>query len=219
VASSARAKPELNRLPSGRHRLTREDVVASQRGRLIEAMVEVVAEKGYGPVTVADVVEGASVSRRTFYEQFAGKEECFLAAYDAGVEYALARLAEAAEGLETDDWRARTESDIATYLRVLSDESAFAWALHVEVLGAGPAALERRAQIFAMFAERTRRAHKLARGADDRLPELPDEAFLLHTGGMDELIRECLRTRGAAALPDLIQPATAATLALFGAAP
>jgi AcrR family transcriptional regulator len=218
LEASPRAKPELTRLPSGRHRLTRDDVVASQRGRLIEAMVEAVAEKGYGPVTVADVVEGASVSRRTFYEQFAGKEECFLAAYDAGVQYALGRLAEAAEGIETDDWRARTESDIAAYLRVLSDEPAFAWALHVEVLGVGPAALERRAQIFAMFADRTRRAHELARAADDRLPELPDEAFLLHTGGMDELIRECLRTRGAAALPDLIAPAITATLALFGAA-
>src|SRR5882724_3806888 len=65
------------RLPSGRHGLAREAVVASQRGRLLDAMAEVVAEKGYQATTVADVVERAGVSRRTFYEQFPDREACF----------------------------------------------------------------------------------------------------------------------------------------------
>src|SRR5258706_9322051 len=62
-----------SRLPSGRHGLTREAVVASQRGRLVDAMAQVVAEKGYPAATVADVGERAGGSRRTFYEQFADK--------------------------------------------------------------------------------------------------------------------------------------------------
>jgi len=58
-----------------RHRTAREAVVASQRGRMLEAMVKAVAEKGYPATAIADIVAGAGVSRRTFYEQFGDKEE------------------------------------------------------------------------------------------------------------------------------------------------
>ena len=81
-----------NRLPSGRHGLPRETVAASQRARMIDAMAAVVAEKGYAATTVADVVERAGVSRRTFYEQFADKEACFLAAYEVGLAVVLDRI-------------------------------------------------------------------------------------------------------------------------------
>lgn len=204
------------RLPSGRHRLAREDVIASQRKRLLAATAQAVADKGYALTTVSDIVERAGVSRRTFYEQFPGKEECFLAAYDYGVEIVLGRMAEAARAGEADDWRARLRSDLETYLQVLAAEPDFAWSLHIEVLGAGQAALERRATIFELFSERTRRAHENARADDPELPELPAEIFRLHTGGMDELIRECLRTRGAAGLPELAGPAVEMTFAMFG---
>lgn len=180
-------------------------------------MAAVVADKGYAATTVADVVERAGVSRSTFYEQFEDKQAGFLAAYELGVEIVLGRLGEAAAELpEGGDWRARVRSDLATYIQVLTDEPAFARALHVEVLAAGSAAIERRAEMFALFADRTRRRHGLARREDPELPALPPEAFLLHTGGLDELIRECLRTRGADALPELVEPALRATLALFG---
>jgi hypothetical protein len=86
----------------------------------------------------------------------------------------------------------------------------------VEVLAAGADALERRAQIFRLFSERTRRLHALARRQDAALPPLPDAAFDLHTGGMDELVRERLRSRGAQALPQLADPAYRATVVLFG---
>src|SRR3954451_610367 len=77
------------RLPRGPHGLTREEVAASQRGRLLLAMAGAAAEKGYAHTTVADVIAGAGVSRATFYEHFAGKEDCFVAAFDAGVEIML----------------------------------------------------------------------------------------------------------------------------------
>jgi AcrR family transcriptional regulator len=206
----------MQRLHSGRHRLTREEVASSQRGRLLFAIVQVVADKGYGPTTVADVVERAGVSRSTFYEQFPDKEACFLAAFDFGVEIVLGQMRTAAEPLEKGDWKARVRSDLETYLNVLATEPAFAWALHVRVLSAGPAALERRASFVALFSDRTRRAYEFARGQDRTLPELPPEAFLFHSGGVDELIRECLRTRGPEALPELTDPGVRATLALFG---
>jgi AcrR family transcriptional regulator len=209
--------PALDRLPSGRHRLTREAVIESQRGRLLFAIAQVVAEKGYAATTVADIVDRASVSRSTFYEQFPDKEACFLAMFNFGVEYVLGRMGEAWENLGPDqDWRAHVRSDLTTYLSVLASEPAFAWTLHVEVLAAGQAALERRAQIFALFTDRTRRIHEASLSAEPSLTKLPPEVFQLHTGGMDELIREHLRTRGAAALPDLAEPAVAATLAMLG---
>ncbi len=216
---NASALPQLApaRLQSGRHRLTREAVVLSQRGRLLDATMHAVAEKGYGATTVADVVERAGVSRKTFYEHFADKEGAFLAAYDTGVEILLGRLMEAAGDLDGAGWRVRLRSDLATYMLVLAEEPAFAWALHVEVLAAGPAALERRAEVFALFSDRTRRLHRLARRQDPALPALPDELYLVHSGGVDEVVREHLRTEGASTLGVLVEPAVLFTGALFGA--
>jgi AcrR family transcriptional regulator len=217
--SSSFPLPPLERLPSGRHRLTREAVVESQRGRLVYAIAQVVAEKGYAATTVADVVDRASVSRSTFYDQFPDKETCFLAAFNYGAEYVLGRMRSAWESLGPDrDWRSHVRSDLETYLDVLASEPAFAFALHVEVLAAGPAALARRAEIMALFTERTRQIHEQARELDALLPELPPELFGIHTGGMDEVIRECLRTRGAGGLADLCEPAVQATLAMLGTA-
>lgn len=209
----------LDRLPSGRHRLSREAVRHSQRGRLLVAVAQVVAAKGYGPCTVGDIVERARVSRSTFYEQFSDKEECFIAAFDVAVESVVARMSEAWESARGRDWRSHVRSDITTYLMTLAAAPDFARAMHVEVLAAGPAALEKRAQVFAQFTERTRRLHEIARSENPSLPALPNAVFELHTGGMDELIREVLRTKGPGALPDLAEPATTATLALFGDQP
>lgn len=209
--------PPLDRLPSGRHRLTHEAVESSQRGRLLFAVAQVVAEKGYAPTTVGDIVERANVSRTTFYEQFGDKEACFLAAFDFGVEFVLGQMRAAWEALpDAGDWRAHVRSDLKTFLQMLAAEPAFALALHVEVLAAGPAALDRRAQIFALFTERTRRINELARSQQPELPELPDELFQIHTGGIDELIRQHLRTREPERLPGLVEPLATATLTLFG---
>lgn len=70
------------RLPRGPHALTREQVTASQRERLIVAMAEHVGQSGYAATTVANVLASAGVSRKAFYQHFANKQECFLATYD-----------------------------------------------------------------------------------------------------------------------------------------
>ncbi|MGH8991541.1 MAG: TetR/AcrR family transcriptional regulator [Acidimicrobiia bacterium] len=212
--------PGRERLPSGRHGLTREAVVASQRGRLIEAMAQVVTEKGYGPATVADVVERAGVSRRTFYEQFADKEACFLAVYSTGAEVLLTRIRQAVEPLPEAGWRARARAGVETTLAVLAEEPDFAWATQIEILGAGPAALERRAAVLGVFAEMWRSLHARARQEEpDRVPELPAEVFTILTGGIEEVVRERLRTQGAASLPGLADPVLRAVLAILGDRP
>ncbi len=204
------------RLPSGRHGLSREDVLASQRGRLLLAVVDAVADKGYEAVTITDIVERAGVSRRVFYEQFANKEAGFLAAFELGVDHILNRLGAAVRSLPPEDWRGRIRASLEVYLAALAKEPGFARSLHVEMLRAGPPVLARRATLLTVFAERTRRAYQQARRLDPALPELPDTVFPLLAGGLDQLIREHLRTREARTLPELAGPAIDATLILLG---
>ena len=95
------------RLPRGPHTLTRQQVSASQRGRLIVAMADLVGHDGYTATTVANVLAYAGVSRKAFYKHFANKQECFLEAYDAitadnqrEIERAYAEAADPAEGAQ-----------------------------------------------------------------------------------------------------------------------
>jgi AcrR family transcriptional regulator len=74
--------PIYKRLPHGPHRLERTEVVKHQRARIHGAMVEAVAAGGYDGTSVKQVIALAGVSRRSFYEQFANKQECFLATFD-----------------------------------------------------------------------------------------------------------------------------------------
>jgi AcrR family transcriptional regulator len=85
--STARLAPRaervpLRKLPGGRHGLTPEQVVASQRRRLMDALVEAAGELGYAETNVAEVLGRANVSRKTFYELFATKDECLYAVFD-----------------------------------------------------------------------------------------------------------------------------------------
>jgi AcrR family transcriptional regulator len=81
------------RLPKGPHTLSRKQVQASQRQRILEAVLDVVGDRGYTATTVADITTAAGISRTTFYEQFASKQEAFLTAYDAFGQEFLADLA------------------------------------------------------------------------------------------------------------------------------
>jgi AcrR family transcriptional regulator len=176
-----------------------------------------VDELGYAALTVADIVARAAVSRSTFYAQFADKEACFIASYDFAMQHALARMTAIAQAQPAQTWRERVRSDLTTYLDVLADEPALATTLHVEVLAAGPAALEHRAELLGVLASRIANLGELAHHADSAVRELPPAVFALFTGGLDELIRDRLRTASSAALRDLAEPLLEATYAMFGA--
>jgi AcrR family transcriptional regulator len=80
--SSGRVAPLYKRLPHGPHRLERGEVIHNQRARIHGAMVEAVAHGGYEGTSVKQVIGLAGVSRRSFYEQFANKQECFLVTFE-----------------------------------------------------------------------------------------------------------------------------------------
>lgn len=210
--------PSLRRLRRGRHGLSREQVLQSQRQRLLIGMLYAVAERGYAATTVTQVVARAAVSRSAFYAQFADREACFLAAYDYALKHVESELVDADTSMPPETpWRLRLEADIGTYLDVLASEPALALTLHQEVLAVGPAALDRRAQLLAMLAGRIVTMNQIARQQDTALPEVGGEMFALYTGGLDELIRDRLRTTGAEGLRGLINPLVRTSFALFGA--
>jgi AcrR family transcriptional regulator len=93
---------ELGPLPGGHHGLSRAQIADSQRERLLAAMAHEVASRGYGSTTITEVVKFASVSTRDFYEHFDGKEQCFLAAFDAVASHIETLITEAAA--REPDW-------------------------------------------------------------------------------------------------------------------
>ncbi|MBA2429713.1 MAG: TetR/AcrR family transcriptional regulator [Thermoleophilaceae bacterium] len=217
---SATAAPESTgrALPRGPHRLPREAVLSSQRGRLLDAMAEVVSAKGYAAVTVGDVVGRARVSRKTFYEHFSGKEDCFLAAYDAGVDLLVARIREAEASAPS--FAARVRAGVRAYLGTLSSEPAFARTFLLEIAAAGPRALERRARVHGLFRARVARLHEdfgvQVVAADEHAGPPPAEALLTAlVGGTDELVSEWVRAGRAAELPELESAVVHLHLSLF----
>jgi AcrR family transcriptional regulator len=181
---------------------------------MLEAMGTAVAEKGYGHVAVADVIERAGVSRKTFYEQFSNKEECFLAAYDTEADRLLAAIDEASAAA-APDWLAAGLAGTERYLAELASRPAFARTFLVEVLAAGPAAVAHRADVHRRFAAQLRRIHDAARGDLPELPEQPDHVFAACVGAVNELVTEHLASRGAESLPSLTAAVVDVQLALL----
>ena len=133
--------PELARLPPGRHGLPREFVVHNQRERLIAGLAEAIAENGYSGTTIAHITRHAAVSRRTFYEHFSSKDECFVAAYDTVMAELRQRVSAAFEG--AGDWPHAVKAGIGAMLEFLAAEPSLARLCMVEALVAGPVVVER----------------------------------------------------------------------------
>jgi AcrR family transcriptional regulator len=122
---------------------------------MLSAMAEAVAEKGYVRATVADVIARAGVSRETYYQHFADKEDCFLAAFDMAGEAVARHVGEAldrpaAPGRDRLD---RADAALGAYLEALASEPVLARTFLVEVYGAGERALARRVEVMERFVE------------------------------------------------------------------
>ena len=189
------------RLPRGTHGLDPGVVAASQRTRLLEAVGRAVADKGYSRATIEDIVRGAGVSKKTFYDHFSDKLDCFLAAYEAASDELLARLREAQSGPE--GWLERTRAGIAAYLRWLAAEPALARVFLIEVAAAGPVAAERRERLRDRYADVLRELQDDARAEIPALPRLPDEVFHALVAAVDEVVVRRIRESGAGELPRL----------------
>lgn len=189
-----RRRPE--QLPPGRHGLSRRDVVRSQRGRILAAVTEVVAEDGYQAARVTDVIARAGVSRKTFYEHFSDKEECFLAAYDTNLADLMG--ATSANFDRPEDWPERVRSGLTAFLEGLASRPDAARMCMVEVLAAGPKALARREAAIRGF------TYFLDAGRSGAPRGLPPFTALAIIGGVNELLYAEILRGAVADLPKLL---------------
>ncbi len=181
VASKSTTRP----LPGGQA-LPREFIAQHQRARIIAALAEETAEKGYRGVTVADIVKRAGIARNTFYENFGSKEDCFLAAQEYAMSAALERVVDAAG--EIDNWPRRVRAGLTAFLGYVGEEPALARTCMVEALSAGPASVK--------YYEESQQAFvslfKLGRDVSPHGAELPETLEEALIGGVFWIIYQRL---------------------------
>lgn len=167
----------------------------SQRNRINQAMIEVVAERGYPETRVVDVIGVAGVSRKTFYELFDSKEDCFLATYDVLLGNLLGEATDAFESGGGASWAERVSRALRALLQHLSEHPAEARFAIVEVLAAGPKALARRDAALRQF------TGFLEAGRSETSIELPGITSLAIAGGINEILYSEILHGASARLP------------------
>lgn len=201
-------------LPHGPHELTREQVADSQRTRLMAAFTELMAERGYAAVRLAELVTRAGVSKATFYEHFADKQQCMLAAYEHFLHTLIGAIAPVAAE-DAPDMTDLVRNVITRYIEVLNRDLTAARAFFVELDGAGPEARARRRyerQAFtALLAER----HQYFQARDAMLAPLPAIAYEAIVDAAREIVRDRLDSEPEPNLTDLIPGLTLTFTAIF----
>lgn len=187
-------------LPRGRHSLSEEEVRASQRERLLEAIVESVGERGYAATAVPAVCSAAHVSRNAFYALFEDKADCFIAACDEHADDLLAVLFAHASA---PTWREALRNGMGDYLRFWQERPAFTRAYFAETPAAGERAIERRDHNFAQFRLMFEGMAARARAEEEDLPPLGSLATRMLVLGTTELIGSEARAGRADRLVEL----------------
>lgn len=188
------AELALARLPPGRHGLPRSFVVHNQRLRILAALLRVLPRQGYVNTTIGHVIEEAGVSRAAFYQQFAGKEECFLEAYDLASRWLCERVEQSAAA--ESEWPRRVRAGASEALRLLAGNPALGHLVAVEGLQAGPAGRGRHRACLAHLAD-VLRAGRPAR------QELPVDLEEMLLGGAISLVARYVETGRVAELPNI----------------
>jgi AcrR family transcriptional regulator len=181
-------------------------IARSQRERLLEAAVRVVAEKGYAATTVADLTREAGISRTTFYAMFDDKEGCFLAAYDSVADALVRRVAGAYEAEE--DWPSRARAGLEALLEARAEEPEVARLALVDVGAAGPAAQRRYRAALQRLTPFFDEGRDFAPGGRN----LPANTSRMAIGAVAGLISDELTEGRAEYLPNLLSEVLFATL-------
>jgi AcrR family transcriptional regulator len=171
-----------------------------QRSRMLNSAVQVVSEYGYGQLTVARVTGRARVSRRTFYDVFEDREDCFLAAFEDALARAASLLIAAYEGER--DWREKVRAGLAALLVFLDEQPQMGSLLIVNALRAGPRVLERRAEVLAQLGVVLQQGGSRAK-AGREFPVLTGEGVV---GAVFSVIHTRLLQQDSGPLVELLNP-------------
>lgn len=189
------ATPRLRPGPGG---LLRGQVTQIQRSRMLAAAVEAVEDVGYARLTVAQVISRARVSRKTFYDVFTDREDCFLAAFEQALGQARLIVQEAYEG--ESNWRDGIRAALASLLTFMDDEPGLAKLCIVEALGAGERVLDRRASVLDELAEVIDRG-RASTNATREPPEVTAEGVV---GAIFAVLHTRVLESGGESLTDLL---------------
>jgi AcrR family transcriptional regulator len=194
------------RIPGGQHGLAPELVSADQRARLNAAMVQIAAEIGYVATTVEDVISRAGVSRRTFYDHYKNKRDCFISAFDAVLRDwmrhgALAYQTSAPKGMK-GTVRARLRAGLLALFELVLSDPLGARVLFIETLNCGSSGLQR----LEHAVDELERILERAFGLPDGPPELPPEMITVIVGGVLEIVTARLRHSRTDELSELAEP-------------
>jgi AcrR family transcriptional regulator len=164
-----------------------------QRERLLRAAAQEFAQVGYAGASSESISRRAGMSKATFYEHFANKEECMLALFDMGATLVQDAMARAARNAPTGDARERLKAGTRAFLGALAEHPEFAQTLLVEIIGAGPLAAQRRDQVLQVFADVLDAENEAAarRGLTGRFSS-PHDAFAV-VGSITELVSRQVR--------------------------
>ena len=198
---STTAQVGSERLPRGPHRLSREQVENHQRGRILAAMIAEAGTNGYASTTIGAITRRARVSRDTFYEQFANKEACFLAAYDATTRELMDEMV--AAGTSQPSYIEGIRDGVRAYFRFWSERPDAARVCTLEVMAAGSEALAHREQTLRSFARLYRAVAERAREQQPGLPDVPDVVARAIVVAAVELTTQYIREDRASSLPEL----------------
>jgi AcrR family transcriptional regulator len=188
----------MERLPRGRHGLSREFVAQNQRERLLSALAECLHEKGYESTTVAQIGKRAGVSKSDFYKHFESKDGCFLAAYDDSVARIRERTLAGCE--EGPEWTARVLAALRELLDFLSGEPAQAQLVFVEGLRAGRGVYDRYQEALQGFVPYLRDGAPAPPG-ETPPPDATDEAVV---GGVASLLSRRIAAEETERLPEFL---------------
>lgn len=165
------------------------------RSRLLDAMARACASQGFPATTIADLAADAKVSKRTFYEHFDSKADCFVALYESASAHTLAILQSRVD--KDCDWHEQLEDALQAYFEALSANPPLIHSLFIEVLSLGPIGLAARRRQNTRIAEFIM---SVARGLS------PDDALGL-VGAIYELVLRAIEEGRADRLPELVEPA------------
>jgi AcrR family transcriptional regulator len=188
---------------SSRPALSRAFIAEHKQRRIMDALAELTAEQGYEATKISDIVKRAGVARKTLYDNFEGKEEVFLAAFDSARDEVLGRVEEgsAGENGESGEWQEQIEGGLAAVLGYIAEEPTLARMCMVEALSATPATTKRYEDVMETFVELTRRTLP----KDTRLPDTIAETLV---GGVAWIIYQQIRRGEAERAEDLLPELT-----------
>lgn len=191
-----------------------EEVTDTQRRRLMLGMTRAIARKGFAEASVADALIEVRVSRKTFYELFKDKEDCFLAAYKVAHNALVNHIQKAVRGMTSP--LAQVIVEHRSYLEFFAKDPEIGKAFLVGIRSAGERALEKKERAHEVFASMHRELHARLRARDRKLPALPDSVFSALVGAHNLIVATELDKGRGKTLPTQLPILLYLTLSIYG---